>query len=98
MSLALNRCRSGFIIPSFAAPIDHEGLVFQAGLYTFCWVADAAHGTCVTNIIFLSSGDASCAKSSLIPVGERDKKPSVLSWNSGPTAVGGIAALTSLTF
>src|SRR5688500_18288183 len=93
ISLALNRCRSGLIIPSFAATIDHDGLVFQAGLYTCSWVAEAAHVTCVANITFLTSGDTSCAKNSLIPFHDKDKKPSGLSWNSGPTAVGGIAAL-----
>src|SRR5690606_39566275 len=98
IGLALNRSRSGLIIPSFAATIYQEGFVFHAGLYTFSSVADAAHATCVAWISFLSSGDTSCAKNSLIPFGDSDKKPSVLSLNSGPTAVGGIAAFTSLTF
>src|SRR6478735_4652273 len=96
ISFALYRSRSGLITLSCAATINHDGLVFQAGLFTFSSPANAANGTCVAYTSFLSSGDASGTKFSLIAFTDRNTNPSALTWNSFSTPVVGIAALTSL--
>src|SRR5882672_11982415 len=95
ISFALNRSRSGLITLSCAATINHVGLFFQAGLCTLSSPADAANGTCVAYISFLSSGVVSGAKFSLTAFIDKNKKPSGLTRNSFSTPVVGIAALTS---
>src|SRR4028119_2103588 len=98
ISFALNRSRSGLITLSCAATINHDGLFFQAGLNTFSSPADAASGTCVAYISFLSTDDTSGTKFSLIAFTDRDANPSALILNSFSTPVVGIAAFTALAF
>src|SRR5690606_27484606 len=61
---AVARSCPGSIIRSSVATMAQEGLFFQATLYTFCVVAEAAHGVCVATSSFRFAVGRSWAKAS----------------------------------
>src|SRR5256885_8172723 len=68
---AIARWSSGWIIRSFSATMNHEGLIFQAAFVTFSSNAFPKIGPCVAAITFVCAAGRSGAKSRATPSGVR---------------------------
>src|SRR5882762_1166912 len=72
---AIALSRAGWIIRSFSATMNHEGLFCQAAFVTFSSKALPRIGPCVTAITLVCVAGRSCAKSFATPSGVRYRYP-----------------------
>src|SRR5260370_42559366 len=68
---AIARWRSGWIMRSFSATTNHDGLLFQAGFVTFSSKQAAKIGPSVAAIIWVCAAGRSWAKFFATPSGVR---------------------------